>query len=232
MLTAILDSRLVLILSFVLTFIFTPTPARAEFQCPKSIGVIENDVISEQSAERLIQAYAALNCPVSFLQLPPRRSIMEFNAGRLDGELHRFDLIEERYTRPFTRSEEPLFSLIASRYQHPDSEITRTRPFGYTIGLIWQENYISETKIEARRFQSEEEMLEAYAAGKLSGFLTDNIVLKLFLDANPNAPLPIEAERIWIKPLYHYLGSEFSSFMVTLSDYLQNNRIFADFEPE
>ena len=52
----------------------------------------------------LSQLYERIGCSLNLTPLPGRRGIHYFNIEKVDGELARFDVVEEKYKRPFVAS--------------------------------------------------------------------------------------------------------------------------------
>ena len=113
------------------------------------------------SKDIISQVYNDLGCDTAFVPLPGRRGISYFNERVVDGEFYRFKIVEEHYKVEFVRVPVPLFNLTNSIWLHPDKQEKENHPIGYTLGIIWQENYIKESKLDALRFPNVSKLFDA-----------------------------------------------------------------------
>ncbi len=193
--------------------------------CPKSIAFIARESLSEEIRGKYRQIYIALGCQTEFMRLPGRRGVRAFNEKRVDGEFFRLKRAEAFYERRFVRSSVPLFSLISGVWVNPDLEGTSLFPIGYVLGVVWQEEYMKGR--HGLAFHTTEKMYEAYSNGRLSGFLEDEYVTGKNIASGKLLPAPKLKAVVVAEPLYHYLGIEFTPFMMKFSEYIRQNNSFS-----
>ncbi|WP_419904297.1 hypothetical protein [Kiloniella sp.] len=199
---------------------FGQTPA----DCPATLATIDKGSLSLLVVKTLGEIYQELGCRVRFMPYPGRRGIASFNNKQVNGEVMRIEKVERAYKRDFVRSSVPLMMLNSSLWQHPDSLAKADLPIGYTLGIIWQENYIKNKR--GRKFSNAQELFRAYNSGELSGFLSADITVKIQVENGEIIPRPIQKQTVISAPLYHYLGQEFTPFMKRFSDLLQREDRF------
>ena len=185
-------------------------------RCPQVLSTIDKGVLSLSIGRTVSKLYQELGCPVRMEALPGRRGITHFNNHLVDGELIRLEKAETSYTRAFVRSGVPLYVLTSSLWHHPDGDKINRLPIGYTLGILWQEEYMKGNR--GRRFSNVEELFFAYNSGQLAGFLSNDMAVLSGVDASKVTPRPVKVKTILTLPLYHYLGREFTPFMEKLSD--------------
>ncbi|MCZ4282928.1 hypothetical protein O4H49_19250 [Kiloniella laminariae] len=202
--------------------------AEGEGGCPQVVSSVSNSFLDQTSQKILKSVYDALGCSVTVLAVPGRRGISLFNSMEVDGELHRFDIVEPHYSREFVRSSRPMFYQDGSLWLHPDLQVRETRPTGYLFGVIWQENYMKNHR--GKVFNSSEELVKAYQTGEIGSFLYTDFIMMTKITEGEVLPVPQKGGRIIHAPLYHYLGVEFTPFMARFSQYLDQHEPFAVLE--
>lgn len=194
-------------------------------ECPKSIATIAKGILSPIVARTMKELYGELDCPVQFVALPGRRGIHYFNAKRVDGEVMRLEKAEATYYRKFVRSSTPLYSLTFSLWRHPNGGEKPGMPIGYTMGVIWQEDYMKNKT--GRRFHDAAGLFEAYNEGKLSGFLAADISVRQLIDNGTLNVRPEKQKTVLAAPMFHYLGKEFAPFMEKMNALILARNPFA-----
>ncbi len=139
----------------------------------------------------------------------------------------RLEKAEKSYVRPFVRSSVPLFLLGSSLWQHPDQD-KESLPIGYTLGVVWQEDYMKGKR--GLKFNNANELLDAYNAGRLSGILIADLSVFKLVKEKKLYPRPIKKQTISTAPLYHYLGAEYAPFMDRLSNLLKSKNHFSEIQ--
>lgn len=198
-----------------LIIFLAPTLALADFECPKKMAIIEKGVISPAVGDVMKAVYLKLGCPVTFEAVPGLRGIQWFNSHEVDGELMRLPAAEASYERKFVRSSTPLFSLTYSLWLRPGQATKRTLPIGYSLGVIWHNEYVKGKR--ATKFHNPDAMIEAYNAGRISGMLIADLSAVNLADEGLISPRPEKSDVVARSPMYHYLGTEFSPFMARFS---------------
>ncbi len=193
--------------------------------CPKTIATISKGILSPIVAKTMKELYRELDCQVELVALPGRRGIHYFNAKRVDGEVMRLEKAEATYYRKFVRSLSPLYSLTFSLWRNPNGGERADMPIGYTIGVIWQEDYMKDKT--GRRFHDATSLFEAYNDGKISGFLAADISVRQLIDNGQLPNRPVKEKTVLAAPMYHYLGKEYSPFMERLSALIESRNPFA-----
>ncbi len=209
-----------LLMVLMIPFFLVPSnvSAQEDIKCPDKIAMIPNDILTRVVLQYIQRLYSDLKCQVDFIELPGRRGVKSFNNGYVDGELFRLAIIEPSYKRDFIRSSVPLFYLSNSLWVHADENKRERFPYGYILGVKWQEDFDGYENM--RRFSNIEEMFKAYTAGHLAGFLASDFSVKLKISSGELLPEPI-VEKKWLEaPFYHYLGAEFAPFMARISGLL------------
>lgn len=203
--------------------------AQAHEDCPVTIAVIEGSDTATNAADTLDLLYQELGCQTVFAEIPGRRGVLYFNSGKVDGEVFRREIIEPSYERAFIRSKIPLFLLSNSSWVHPDQELYSQLPYGYVLGIVWQEDYDGVSpKVGFKDFGT---MYTAYNEGKLNGFLGPTQAIQTQIKSGGLSPSPQMKENLFDVPLYHYLGAEFKPFMARLSALLEKKNPF-EVDPE
>lgn len=203
-----------------------PAYSKPPYACPKRIALIEGNDLAQNARSIIQKIYKALDCETVFIELPGKRGIVEFNRGKVDGELVRLDIVEKLYTVPFIRSSHPLFTLPHSLWVHPSASIHAT---AYLLGVIWQRNYMK-GKENGISFPSYSAMFEAYNQGKVTAFLANDISVQAWLDENQLKPVPHIKETMSQAPIFHYLSPEFKEFAAVFSDYVAHHKPFEKFK--
>jgi len=203
-----------------------PAYSKPPYACPKRIALIEGNDLAENASSIIQKIYKILGCETVFVELPGKRGIVEFNRGKIDGELIRLSIVEKLYTVPFIRSSRPLFTLPHSLWVHPNAPIHAT---AYLLGVIWQRNYMEE-KENGISFPSYDAMFEAYNQGKVTAFLANDISVQAWLDENKLKPLPHIKETMSQAPVFHYLSPDFKEFSDVFSDYVAEHKPFEIFK--
>ncbi|MEH6631285.1 MAG: hypothetical protein V7776_10680 [Halopseudomonas aestusnigri] len=225
----LIDRKALFILSFLLSVMPTEAKlARAQFavDCPATLATVNNGFLSDTVGEKVKEIYKNLNCRVKLVQVPGRRGIALFNIGRVNGEVMRLEKVEPLYSRDFVRSKIKLLNVHSSLWVHPNMIHNTEVPVGYTFGVIWQEKYVEGRR--ARKFNNNIELFSAYSSGETSSFLAADITVVRAINNEQLEPAPIRLKLILSAPLYHYLGSEFSPFMIRFSEYLEKNDPFTE----
>ena len=197
--------------------------AKDELLCPPSIASIEGNHFSNGIIPILSQIYERIGCSLKLNPLPGRRGIHYFNTGKVDGEVVRFEIVEEKFERPFIRSEVPLLILTGSLWRHPDHLDSTESPVGYAIGALWQEEFAKTHNTKS--FDTTIEVLQAYNSGAISSFVALDVSIVL-MGEGELVPPPVRIETIHENAAYHYLAEEFTPFMNLLSEELKKSDPF------
>jgi len=211
----------------------TAGPARAEY-CPGKISAILGTPLSAAGALRLKQVYKRLGCTPEIVFLPGRRAVAQFNSGLVDGELYRLRLIEGKYHKLFVRSSVPLYKLVTALWAHPDPHIALAKPYGYVLGVGWQEKFVA-TPVAGDRvhfisYHDNDEVLNAYNRGAIGGFLAEKQQIDLRRRTRTMDPEPVLVKTIASLPLFHYLDRRYEKFMVDFSAEIRRDNPFRDFD--
>ncbi|MCZ4282801.1 hypothetical protein O4H49_18600, partial [Kiloniella laminariae] len=150
-----------------------------------------------------------------------------FNAEKLDGELYRLPSVETLYKRKFIRSR-PLFSATGYLWKNPKASTGQRLTIAYVLGVYWQENYVKDKLGVA--YLNLGSAIRAYEQGDVMSFLAVGYVVGSLVKENKISPPPLREQRVFIEPLYHYLGIEFEPFMQQFSAYLDTHDPFGRFE--
>ncbi|MCW9033837.1 MAG: hypothetical protein OQJ97_06410 [Rhodospirillales bacterium] len=217
--------RSVLLTFFLVTTYSTPSIGQDNNDCPKSIAVVSKNTLTAAAADILRQTYAELGCSITLSKSPGRRGIQQFNHKLVDGEVFRIKKAETLYEREFIRSEAPLFSVSNSLWAHPFPDIIRGTNTGYTLGIIWQEQYhISSIK---KAYHNTKKLFQAYDEDLLKDFLATDYNVKTKINSGFFRTPPYIKKNISTVPVFHYLGKEFAPFMKRFSAYLKTKKPFA-----
>lgn len=194
-------------------FVAAPAAAsEARLACPREISFIEKLPIAETVLDLLRSLYAEIGCDTQFTAYPGRRSVLMFNAGKIDGQFARLPIIEADYRRAFLRSALPVNEARAIVWQRSYSHVGDAKPIGYTIGVKWQDAY--DVREDATRgFYSTVEKIRAYENGAIDRFIeTDqNVELLVAEGVLKRRPDPVTVIKEF--RAFHYVGAEFSEFM-------------------
>lgn len=221
--------RVILLSVFVLS-VWSSGSVRAQDAgvCPKTLAAISENYLSLTSKKILSAIYESLGCPVEVLDYPGRRGVFSFNSLQVDGEILRFEVVESLYTRRFVRSSRPLFFENGHLWLHPDVSLRETLPIGYLFGIVWHENYMKGRR--GKVYNSSDDLLNAYQNGEIGSFLYTDFAMNIRVTAGKIQPVPEKGGRIIHAPFYHYLGAEFTPFMIRLSRYLDEHEPFSFME--
>ena len=210
--------------------IFAVSPALAEMPssvaCPKRVAAIEGSILPESINLIIIDIYRQLGCNTVIVSTPSRRGIAGFNSGKFDGEMYRGPIIESRYTVKFVRSETPMIVTTNSLWLTQNEDILQTRPLGYLLGVVWQEEYMKGRN--ALSFHDANSILKAYNSGAISGFTISDLAILAKINQGAVSSVPIRSEILSSFPLYHYLNKQYAPFMTKFSNYLIQNDPFKD----
>lgn len=204
-----------------------PSYAKDEVVCPTSVASIEGNQFSVRIIPILSQLYERIGCSLNLTPLPGRRGIHYFNTEKVDGELARFDVVEEKYKRPFVRSEVPMFLVTGSLWRHPDHVNDTDAKIGYSLGVVWQEEFAKTHKTQM--FETTADLLQAYNSGAITALLAVDVALG-WIEEGGLTPPPVRMEVVREFTSYHYLAEEFAPFMTLVSEELKNNDLFKAFK--
>ncbi|GAA0770363.1 hypothetical protein E1180_20120 [Roseibium denhamense] len=195
--------------------VFVAAPAAAHEPlpaCPQEISYIEKLPSAESVLDLLRDLYTEIGCDTRFTAYPGRRSVLMFNAGKIDGQFARLPIIEADYRRAFLRSALPVNEARAILWQRPDAKVQEKKPLGYTIGVRWQDAYVTHEDA-ARGFYAAFEKMQAYENGVIDRFIeTDqNVALLVAAGVLKRRPDPVTVIKDF--QAFHFVGAEFSDFM-------------------
>lgn len=196
--------------------------------CPKRIGIMGDDRLASETAEKMAEVYQNLGCPIEIVSLPGRRGFSAFNNGTIDGELYRLPVGAKNYTRSYVQSEAPLFEITNSLWVKPGSKRHSDGPIGYVIGVAWQEAYLESNNLPKSGHRDIGDMIGHYNAGTFDRFLAeDTNIVAAIRDGEFGAEnIPVQLEVLNAGPLYHYLATEFAPFMTRFSEYVNAHQPF------
>lgn len=216
------------LISLLVLGLFSPAIAEQEQHCPKRLGMVSNNTMATTTAKVLGDIYQKLGCPIEMVVLPARRGFTAFNVGEIDGELFRAPIGSSHYTRPFVRSELPLFETTQSLWVAPGTELQVDLPIGYLIGVAWQEYYLDRTGMPKSGHLHIADMVDHYNNGLITRFLAEDSNIQSAIERGDFAAdrIPVQVETVAIDPLYHFLGAEFADFMKRFSDYVNTHHPF------
>jgi hypothetical protein len=207
-----------------------PTMAHSQQNgdCPKTLGSVINDRLSNHLASIISDIYETLGCPVEIVDLPGRRGFTAFNNGRIDGELFRLPIGAEHYTRPYIRSEIPLLAVTSSLWGMPGSKVYSDDTIGYMTGIAWQEEYLDKNMLRKSGHNDLDDIVQHYNSGTFDRFLGEDATVELIIAEGAFAKdrSPVRIELLEDGPIHHYLGIEFAPFMAKFSQYLRENNPF------
>ena len=202
--------------------------AVARPDCPRKIAVVDAKTLHEHIIARLRSAYLSLGCELNIVEYPGRRGVVEFNSGRVDGELNRQSVIEDEYHVPFVRTNVPLFETRRAIWiDRKSGMIDKKSPIGYLVGVAWNEEFVNQNRSLYRfaKYSESQNLISDFKKGKIAGFLaTDNIV-EVLLAKNMLPSKPTISQIISSDLSYHYLSAEFETFMDDLSEVLSKDAV-------
>ncbi|WP_156176798.1 hypothetical protein [Kiloniella spongiae] len=196
--------------------------------CPGKISSIGESVLADTGERILKGVYKALGCEVVVEALPGRRALAAFNNSSVDGELYRLRIAENKYKRPFVRSETPIFTVRNSLWTHPNNDLATKLPIGYVRGILWQEKYMDGRR--GKIFNSVEDVFLAFDHGEVGAFLSADFSVSSYQAEKGFQTEPSRAEKINTASLYHYLGAEFTPFMKRFSKFISDHSSFSEME--
>lgn len=197
--------------------------------CPKQLGSVSNDRLATAVTKVMIDIYEKLGCPIRVETMPGRRGFIAFNEGQVDGEMFRFPVAAQYYSRAFVQSEVPLLEISNSLWAAPGSKLHSDGPTGYVIGLAWQEQYLANTPDETKSGHRDvDDVISHYNMGTFDRFLAEDETIRLAIanGAFAKGQEPVQLEAVKVGALYHFLGAEFAPFMNRLSQYLTDHPPF------
>jgi len=195
-------------------FTLHPSASFAAPPCPARVGYLQGNALTQLVLPIMKDIYQELGCATRFVKLPGRRSLIAFNKKEIDAELMRLPLAEKKYTVAFTRSSRPIFELYSYLWLNPDKERVQRLPYGYVKGTLWQERYAENNKFAA--FYNTENLLRAYNAQQIAGFLGSGAAIRKKIRNNALHPVPIPIKEANRAPLYHYLQTDYKPFLLRL----------------
>ena len=220
-----MKSAIVTVILGIIT-IALPSLAQAEY-CPSKIAAIHRDPLADKAAEVMKELYEKLGCDIAIQASTAKRSVLDFNKGKIDGEMLRTRLIEQQYKRDYVRSVQ-VADLPGVLWVHPDQEMAETLPLGYVRGYSWQETYTSEHDKNNIGFSSDEELFLAWNRGQIGSLLGDHPIVSHYIRKQKLTIVPVEKEVVSNAPLFHYLSYEYAPFMAAFSNAIERNNPFPD----
>lgn len=208
--------------------------ASATDYCPKKVGVLSEGSSHKKLTAIYSHVFNALGCDIQIKAAPGQRVIKLLNDGKLDGDLLRFPLIEEKYSFDFIRSDPPVLrDRIKGIYKYPGSNVNFNIPKGIVLGAVWQENYAeahkTNTMAKTIRYYSYNEVLEAYHNHEISSFLSEQQVIDHAYRIGQIAMKPELHQIIKKDQVHFYLKSEFSEFMQDFNTYVSKHDPFTGY---
>jgi len=158
-----------------MTFLTSPTLGMEEPKCPQRVAAFDGTIIPVEVIAVFKKMYSDLDCEPTYVPLPGRRGIIQFNHGKVDGEIFRTEKIEPLYTREFVKSAIPVFTISNSLWRNPSAKQSKKKKIGYVLGIVWQEKF--KTVGVKKSYHNAEKMYEAYNSGLLTEFLSSNYSL-------------------------------------------------------
>ncbi|WP_126465265.1 hypothetical protein [Candidatus Terasakiella magnetica] len=197
--------------------------------CPKKIVAVMGDDIARHALPILINIYDSIGCSTEFDFLPGRRGILEFNQGRIDGELYRNPIAEQFYSRAFTRSSKPFVTVEQGIFLNPKYNDYTSVPIGYISGIKWHDLFVLNTLANTKRlvrFNQKSKLMDAYEQGRIKGFLSSTLSVKLYNDEVGFKHAPQLSLAIGTVNLYHYLAKEHATIMEKIDQYVSSHKPF------
>ena len=96
---------------FVAPFCVFSLKATEPLKCPSETGTGRRINSSDIYTVIIIHNYRELECKTQFLELPARRSLRNFNSGKLDGLMIGLKDIEKTLIRKFLLTKEPVLDI-------------------------------------------------------------------------------------------------------------------------
>ncbi|MDV7338088.1 hypothetical protein RYZ26_00675 [Terasakiella sp. A23] len=205
----------------------TAFTAKADYKCPETIAVVQNNDISARTLFVVQGIYHDLGCETIFVQMPSKRGILDFNKQRSDGELMRQPGVESLYTTSFIKSAKPMFVLQKGIWGHPDAKIRNSHPTAYMFGIVWQDQYMTSRK--GIPFKGEEKIADAYNRKIIGRFLTNNVTMAATDILANYTPQPIKLETVGKVDVHHYLHEDYRDFMDAFDRYIASFDPFRSF---
>lgn len=194
--------------------------------CPPVVAAIADTELNNILIPKTQKLYRKLGCELNLANLPGRRGTVEFNAGKVDGELFRLPIIEKFYQVGFVRSKRPIFTLQQGVWIKAGKRLQKGSLIGYVIGRRWQEEY-AEQNHEAYRFvkySGSNELRVDYHAGQLDGFLSASPTIDQLMISGKLYEKPELALETSVVSLYHYLHQQYAPFMKEFDNMLKECR--------
>ena len=203
-----------------------------ENDCPERLGVVNDSRISLKILGIMRKVYQNLGCPITIEYLPGRRGLVAFNAGHVDGELFRVPAGAKKYTRSFVQSAVPLMNVSSSLWGNPGSTLYSDAPIGHTIGIVWEEDFLSQYRLPKSGHLNDADLIHHYNAGTFDRFIAEDSTIRSAIAEGAFAKdrIPVQIEVLQVAQVYHYLAAEYAPFMERLSDYLEHNNPFENAE--
>jgi len=196
--------------------------------CPGGIAAISDAELNGVVIPKTKMLYDQLGCELHIVPRPGRRGVIEFNTGKVDGELFRLRLIEKFYTAGFVRSQYPLLQVQQGIWIKNGSELKKGAFLGYVIGRRWQEEYAEDHQDRFRfvEYSSAAEMRQDYHSGQLAGFLAASPTIDELLKNGKLTERPELALKIHVVKIFHYLSGRYAPFMAEF------DKLLAGCDPE
>ncbi len=220
------------ILSFLCFFAIWSVNATRGFgyECPKTVGYAAGSLFAGEVVQVYHTIYKNLKCNTQFVPLPPKRILVHFNNGMLEGDIFRLELIEKHLQVPFVKSHVPLFHVSGYLYQNMTVKNAKERPFGYLRGVQWQKEYAQKHPKNSMVINDEESLFLQYRSGVLKRFLSGAFRVNHRIQEGFFDVPPVAVEKIFTQPLWHYLHADYADFMKAFSDYVTKHKSFAEIE--
>ncbi|MES2048601.1 MAG: hypothetical protein V4447_09385 [Pseudomonadota bacterium] len=190
--------------------------------------------LSITSAAILTQAYAELNQPVEYVELPVRRALDMLLHGQLDGNFYRVAEIAQQYPMLF-RVDTPLNIAEIRVYRNN----TKIYPENWTQLQDFKVGYLRGTLMIERKLSSSVKRVEAATPEDVYKLLSRGVVdLVLVVEPAQSPPsstaLAAKLERTDVVldsvPLYHYLAERHRDVGVRLNAVLQRMQSSGDLQ--
>ncbi|WP_420548449.1 hypothetical protein [Curvivirga sp.] len=220
--------------SIILIFIFGfHHIASANDYCPKKVGAMSEAIAHEEITSIYTNIFNELECEITIVKVPGQRIIKLLNTGKLDGDLLRFPVVEEKYQFDFIRSNPPVLKdLVKGVFKFPGSKVNNQIPKGVVLGSVWQEKYADahrdEDMAKVILYYSYDEILKAYQNQEINAFLSEQpLVDHAFnigqIDIKPELHKAIHTDNIHL-----YLRAEYADFMRDFGKIITKKNPFAD----
>ncbi|QDG75887.1 ABC transporter substrate-binding protein [Labrenzia sp. PHM005] len=191
--------------------------------CPPIIAAISDAELNAVIIPKTEALYRQLGCELKLTKLPGRRGIVEFNSGRVDGELFRIPIIEKLYQVPFVRSQFPLLEVQQGVWIKAGRTLKQRSLIGYVIGRRWQEEFAEDHHDKYRfvKYSGTAEMRTDYRVGRLDGFLSSSPTIETLMESNKLSELPELALKTKVVSLHHYVHETYEPFMAKFNKLLE-----------